>query len=181
MHSAMSVARNIQQQLVFENADPKGYFGGWGKLGAGASGTVYRCNPVRDPKGKVGCGGRPEVAVKVSSIKEREYIETEIGLQMLCKHPNIVAVLSPCFIHQSDIYIPMEIMAACLTDIIMYAATQRDSERASLPCVALRLCLTRLVPALSLRCPCVIPSLSLRCAWHRSEGMRPSRSPRWRS
>lgn len=70
----MSVARNIQQQLVFEECDPKGHFGTWSKLGAGASGTVFKCNPIKDKSGRIGCGGRPEVAVKVSSCDEREYI-----------------------------------------------------------------------------------------------------------
>lgn len=120
MHSNMSVERNIQKQLVFEEADPKGSFGTWAKLGAGASGTVFKCTPIRDSRGRIGCGGRPEVAVKVSSLDEREYIETEIGLQMLCKHPNIVSVLSPCYIFKNEIYIPMEIMSACLTDMIKY-------------------------------------------------------------
>jgi len=120
MHSNMSVARNIQKQLVFEESDPKGSFGGWTKLGAGASGTVFKCNPIRDSRGRIGCGGRSEVAVKVSSGDEREYIETEIGLQILCQHPNIVSVLSPCYIFKNEIYIPMEIMSACLTDMIKY-------------------------------------------------------------
>jgi len=111
MHSIASVARNIQQQLVFEEADPKGHFANWMKLGAGASGTVYKANPVRGANGKVACGGRPEVAIKVSSMDEREYIETEVGLQILCKHPNIVAVLSPCYLYRNEIYIPMEVRA----------------------------------------------------------------------
>jgi len=115
LHSKMSVARNIKQQLVFLEQDPKGHFAGWLKVGAGASGSVYKCQPLGGA-----CGGRSEVAVKVSSAEERTYIETEVGLQMLCKHPNIVAVISPCFVHRHEIYIPMEVMSASLTDLIKH-------------------------------------------------------------
>jgi serine/threonine protein kinase len=120
----MSVARNIKQQLVFLDEDPKGHFGGWTKLGAGASGTVFKCTllkPSTSASQSFSCAGLKEVAVKVSSGDERTYIETEVGLQMLCSHPNIVAVLSPCFVHRNEIFIPMEVMACSLTDLIKHA------------------------------------------------------------
>uniref|UniRef100_A0A7S2S7R5 non-specific serine/threonine protein kinase n=1 Tax=Rhizochromulina marina TaxID=1034831 RepID=A0A7S2S7R5_9STRA len=110
MHSNMSVARNIKKQLQVVQEDPHKHFINWVKLGAGASGTVFRADPKRL--------GQKSCAIKVSSIDELEYIENEVGLQMLCRHPNIVNVSSPIYIHRRDVYIPMELMKASLTDII---------------------------------------------------------------
>ena len=60
--SAASVSRSVQSQaaLFREGIDPKGCFGDWAKLGAGASGVVYRAKPLNG-----GCGGRSHVALKV--------------------------------------------------------------------------------------------------------------------
>lgn len=111
MHSNMSVARNIKQQLNIVNDDPRKHFINWVKLGAGASGTVYRAQPKR-------AMAADQCAVKVSSIDELEYIENEIGLQMLCRHPNIVNITPPIYVHRREVFIPMELMDASLTEQI---------------------------------------------------------------
>jgi len=46
MHSNQSVARSIKETLVFETADPKGFFANWEKLGKGASGIVYKVSTI---------------------------------------------------------------------------------------------------------------------------------------
>jgi len=67
--SAASVSRSVQSQaaLFREGIDPKGCFSSWLKLGAGASGVVYRATPLNG-----GCGGRPHVALKVREGKRKE-------------------------------------------------------------------------------------------------------------
>lgn len=113
LHSHMSVARNINQVTTFDHRDPKDWFDQWVRLGAGASGTVFKARRKMDGM---------QLAVKVSSMAEEGSqlsLENEIGLQLMSRHPNIVCIIPPVYLHNNDVTIPLELMDGSLTDALL--------------------------------------------------------------
>ncbi len=118
MNSKVAMAKRISAVVKCDHSNPRGCFSTWKVLGQGASGKVYLVTPIPGTLGSRICDGSAEVAIKEQSSSELEFVKTEVGLQMLCRHPNIVAVLSPLFIFDKSVFVPMEAMERSLTDVI---------------------------------------------------------------
>ena len=116
MNSKVAVATKISAVVKCDHSNPRGCFGTWKVLGQGL-GKVYLVTPVPGTLGSRICDGSAEVAIKEQSSSELEFVKTEVGLQ-ICRHPNIVAVLSPLFIFDKSVFVPMEAMERGLTDVI---------------------------------------------------------------
>jgi hypothetical protein len=89
--------------------DPNKIFRKEKKLGAGASGTVYKVTDLRTGEIK---------AVKVTPMEELSYIKQEIALQSMSEHANIVQY-GETIAHQDSLWISMEyIDGGSLYDLI---------------------------------------------------------------
>ena len=79
--SKNSLVRNMNTANAIKTSDYREVYGEFRKLGQGASGIVYAAVDKRN--------GR-KVALKIGSMNDLAELANEIGLQSLCKHPNIV-------------------------------------------------------------------------------------------
>jgi hypothetical protein len=94
LEDAAAAAVNIR------NDDPTKVYKRTRKLGEGASGVVYSALHRKT---------REKCAIKITSISELEQVKTEIAMQNMSKHPNVVGYLET-FVTQSDIWMIMEYM-----------------------------------------------------------------------
>ena len=74
-------AKLIADAANLKTEDYKSKYSGMKQLGQGAGGIVYSaiCN-------ETGC----KVALKLAPISDLKHLMNEMGLQSLCRHPNIV-------------------------------------------------------------------------------------------
>jgi serine/threonine protein kinase len=79
--SRASMARNMAVASDIKTTDYREFYQDFRKLGQGASGVVYSAVDKRN--------GR-KIALKIGTISDLAELANEIGLQSLCKHPNIV-------------------------------------------------------------------------------------------
>lgn len=106
MPSRSSVNLKVAQAFQFsENVtDPRRVFKDFVQLGQGASGIVYSAVDNRDGVNK----GR-KVALKYCDLKELTELKTEIAMQSLSSHPNVVNFLE-AFLTSTHVVIALELM-----------------------------------------------------------------------
>ncbi len=107
--SRESVSRNMSKALGIKSSDYRENYTIIKKLGQGASGTVY--SATQKDTGR-------KVALKIAPAAELAELQNEIGLQSLCKHPNIVECIE-AYVFGDEVCIVMElVIGGSLTDCL---------------------------------------------------------------
>jgi serine/threonine protein kinase len=94
------VSRDISDAADIKRENYAPLFTDLKKLGQGASGIVYSATRISNHE---------PVALKVAPINELADLTNEMGLQSMCKHPNIVE-FQEAYVHSSDVCIVMELV-----------------------------------------------------------------------
>jgi serine/threonine protein kinase len=94
------INRSITEAAPIKRENYSLLFSDLKKLGQGASGVVY--SATRTATGD-------KVAMKIAPINELADLTNEMGLQSMCKHPNIVE-FQEAFIYGNDVCIVMELV-----------------------------------------------------------------------
>tara|TARA_B100000482_G_C12599675_1_gene294662 strand:+ start:729 stop:1910 length:1182 start_codon:yes stop_codon:yes gene_type:complete len=104
--SRNTVNFKLLRAFEFNNtiSDPRTCFRDFVQLGQGASGVVYSAVDTRQGPNK----GR-KVALKYCDLKELEELKTEIAMQSLSGHPNVVSLLE-AFLTNTHVVIALELM-----------------------------------------------------------------------
>lgn len=87
--------RDLDQAALITKGDPSLIFESSKKLGEGASGTVFLATDRRT---------RAKVAVKMAPAADLANLKTEIALQKLSAHPNVVSYLET-FLHKDQLWV----------------------------------------------------------------------------
>ena len=106
--SRNTVKFKMLNAFEFNNSvsDPRTCFRDFVQLGQGASGVVYSAVDARPGPHR----GR-KVALKYSDLKELEELKTEIAMQSLSSHPNVVNFIE-AFLTSTHVVIALELMTA---------------------------------------------------------------------
>mmetsp|Transcript_13793 Transcript_13793/g.43595 ORF Transcript_13793/g.43595 Transcript_13793/m.43595 type:complete len:460 (+) Transcript_13793:143-1522(+) len=104
--SRSSVNMKVAKAFEFSKdvKDPRRCFKDFAQLGQGASGIVYSATDDRDGPNK----GR-KVALKYCDLKDLAELKTEIAMQSLSNHPNVVNFLE-AFLTPTHVVIALELM-----------------------------------------------------------------------
>ena len=107
--SRLSMARDMAKTDDIKTTDYREIYGDMKKLGQGASGIVYSAVSKID--------GR-KVALKIGAISDLAELSNEIGLQSLCKHPNIVECIEAYAFNQEVCMVQCLVEGGSLTDCL---------------------------------------------------------------
>jgi serine/threonine protein kinase len=107
--SRLSMARDMAKTADIKTTDYHEVYGDMKKLGQGASGIVYSAISKID--------GR-KVALKIGAISDLSELANEIGLQSLCKHPNIVECIEAYAFNQEVCMVQCLVEGGSLTDCL---------------------------------------------------------------
>lgn len=107
--SRLSMARDMAKASDIKMTDYKEVYGDMKKLGQGASGIVYSAISKVD--------GR-KVALKIGAISDLSELANEIGLQSMCKHPNIVECIEAYAFNQEVCMVQQLVEGGSLTDCL---------------------------------------------------------------
>ena len=99
-------AATISAAANIKNEDYKEKYSNMVQLGQGASGTVY--SAIDKSNGQ-------KVALKIAPIAELKFLLNEIGLQALCRHPNIVQY-GEAYATGTEVCIVMELVSGGTND-----------------------------------------------------------------
>jgi serine/threonine protein kinase len=94
------INKNITEAVEIKRENFSLYFSDLKKLGQGASGVVYSATRVATGE---------KIALKIAAINELSDLTNEMGLQSMCRHPNIVNI-EESYIYGSDVCIVMELV-----------------------------------------------------------------------
>jgi len=95
--------------LDIKTGDPKKIYKRTKKLGEGASGVVYAAHHRKTKK---------RVAIKITSIRELDQLKTEISMQVMSRHPNVVSYMDT-YATADSLWMIMEYMkGGPLTDLV---------------------------------------------------------------
>lgn len=104
-----SLDRDLDQASLITKGDPAPLFENLKKLGEGASGTVFLAIDKRT---------RKKVAVKMAPASDLANLKTEIALQKLSAHKNVVSYVET-FLHKDQLWIVLEyIHGGPLTEVL---------------------------------------------------------------
>lgn len=109
--SRNTLARNMATaaSATIKTSDYREIYADFRKLGQGASGVVYSAVDKRN--------GR-KVALKIGNISDLQELANEIGLQSLCKHPNIVECIEAYAFNQEVCMVIELVEGGTLTDCL---------------------------------------------------------------
>jgi len=107
--SRLSMAREMAKVSDIKMSDYNEVYGDMKKLGQGASGIVYSAISKID--------GR-KVALKIGAISDLSELANEIGLQSMCRHPNIVECIEAYAFNQEVCMVQSLVEGGSLTDCL---------------------------------------------------------------
>ena len=109
MPSAESLRLASAAAVEIKKADPNKFYKRIRKLGEGASGVVFEA--IQKKTGK-------RCAIKMTDIQELEQVKTEICMQTMCGHPNVVSYIET-FQTSDHVWMVMEFVeGGPLTDLV---------------------------------------------------------------
>ena len=128
--SKNSLVRNMNTANAIKTSDYREFYGEFRKLGQGASGIVYAAVDRRT--------GR-KVALKIGSMNDLAELANEIGLQSLCKHPNIVECIEAYAFNQEVCMVIELVEGGTLTVILLYITLSHYDTYALIfhPCIGI--------------------------------------------
>lgn len=94
------ITRSIVEAVTIKRENYSLLFTDLKKLGQGASGVVYAAT-------KISTGEK--IALKIAAVNELADLTNEMGLQSMCKHPNIVDI-QDAYIYGNDVCLVMELI-----------------------------------------------------------------------
>jgi serine/threonine protein kinase len=107
--SRLSSRRDMAATADIKTTNYKDVYGDMKKLGQGASGVVYSAVSKID--------GR-KVALKIGAMSDLAELANEIGLQSLCKHPNIVECIEAYAFNKEVCMVQCLVEGGSLTDCL---------------------------------------------------------------
>ena len=118
MPSAASLRLASAAAVEIKKADPNKFYKRVRKLGEGASGVVFEAINKKTNK---------RCAIKMTDIQELEQVKTEICMQTMCTHPNVVSYIET-FQTTEHVWMVMEFVeGGPLTDLVGVGKSWKES------------------------------------------------------
>ena len=131
MPSAESLRLASAAAVEIKKADPNKFYKRIRKLGEGASGVVFEA--IQKKTGK-------RCAIKMTDIQELEQVKTEICMQTMCGHPNVVSYIET-FQTSDHVWMVMEFVeGGPLTDLVGVGKKWQESHIAYVCREMLKVC-----------------------------------------